>query len=37
MQAVITFQGTTVQEVKKALIESVEDYLEFCAGEKAEK
>ena len=38
-RAVITFQGTTVQEVKKAQIESVEDYLEFCAklGEEPER
>jgi predicted HicB family RNase H-like nuclease len=27
---VITFQGTTVAELKKALRESVEDYLAFC-------
>ncbi len=38
-RAVITFQGTTVFEVKKAFVDSVEDYLEFCAelGEKPEK
>lgn len=28
---VITFQGSTAKELKKAFIESVEDYLEFCA------
>lgn len=27
---VITFQGKSVSELKKALKESVEDYLEFC-------
>ncbi len=27
---VITFQGKSVNELKKALRESVEDYLEFC-------
>lgn len=27
---VITFQGKSVSELKKALRESVEDYLEFC-------
>jgi len=36
---VITFQGTTVDEVKKAFIDSIEDYLAFCAerGEEPEK
>lgn len=36
---VITFQGTTVTELKKAFVDSVEDYLEFCAerGEAPEK
>ena len=28
---VITFQGQSVSELKQAFIESVEDYLEFCA------
>lgn len=28
---VITFQGDTVAEAKKAFIDSVEDYLAFCA------
>jgi len=28
---VITFQGTTVKELKKAFIDSVDDYLAFCA------
>ena len=38
-RAVITFQGTTVQELREAFKESVEDYLEFCAelGEEPEK
>jgi len=36
---VITFQGTTVDEVRTAFVESVEDYLAFCAkrGEAPEK
>ena len=36
---VITFQGTTVAELKKALRESVEDYLAFCEerGEEPDK
>ena len=36
---VITFQGQSVSELKQAFIESVEDYLEFCAqrGEEPEK
>jgi predicted HicB family RNase H-like nuclease len=38
-RAVITFQGTTVQELREAFKDSVEDYLEFCAelGEEPEK
>ena len=28
---VITFEGTSVEEVQQAFHESVEDYLEFCA------
>ncbi|MGH8676524.1 MAG: hypothetical protein ACREVG_19725 [Burkholderiales bacterium] len=28
---VITFQGKSVAEIKKAFRESVDDYLEFCA------
>ena len=27
---VITFQGSTVKELKKAFCDSVDDYLEFC-------
>jgi len=36
---VITFEGTTVEEVQRAFRESVDDYLEFCAqrGESPEK
>jgi predicted HicB family RNase H-like nuclease len=36
---VITFEGTTVDEVQRAFHESVEDYLAFCAerGEAPEK
>jgi predicted HicB family RNase H-like nuclease len=36
---VITFEGTTVEEVQHAFQESVDDYLEFCAqrGESPEK
>ena len=36
---VITFQGRSIDELKHALEDSVEDYLEFCAakGQKPEK
>ena len=36
---VITFQGSSVEELKQAFEDSVDDYLEFCAsrGEDAEK
>jgi len=33
---VITFQGKTVSELKKAFIDSVEDYLDFCASRNEE-
>jgi len=35
----ITFQGTSVEELKRAFEDSVDDYLEFCAsrGEDPEK
>ena len=35
----ITFQGSSVKELKRAFQESVDDYLEFCAarGEKPDK
>ena len=29
---VITFEGTTVDQLRRAFIDSVEDYLEFCAA-----
>jgi predicted HicB family RNase H-like nuclease len=36
---VITFEGTTVDEIQKAFRESVDDYLDFCTqrGETPEK
>ena len=36
---VITFQGSSVKELKKAFQDSVDDYLEFCAsrGEDPER
>lgn len=36
---VITFQGSTVDEVKKSFVDSIEDYLAFCAerGENPDK
>lgn len=36
---VITFQGKSVDELKQAFQESIDDYLEFCKqrGEEAEK
>ena len=39
LRDVVTFQGTTVAEIKKAFHESVNDYLEFCAkrGESPER
>ncbi|MGB0293172.1 MAG: type II toxin-antitoxin system HicB family antitoxin [Luteolibacter sp.] len=39
LRDVITFQGSTVDEVKTAFRESVDDYLEFCAsrGEEPDK
>ena len=33
---VITFQGQSFSELKQAFIESVEDYLEFCAQRREE-
>lgn len=30
---VITFQGRSIDELKQALADSVEDYLDFCAEE----
>ena len=39
LRYVITFEGETVDELRNALIDSVEDYLSFCAerGEEPEK
>ena len=39
LRDVVTFQGTTVEEIKRAFRESVEDYLTFCAerGESPER
>lgn len=36
---VITFQGTSVEEIVKSFHESIDDYLEFCRlrGEKPDK
>ena len=36
---VITFQGRSIDELRQALADSVQDYIEFCAerGEAAEK
>ncbi|MBK7190576.1 MAG: type II toxin-antitoxin system HicB family antitoxin [bacterium] len=33
---VITFQGRSVDEIQQAFIDSVEDYLEFCATRQEE-
>lgn len=39
IRAVITFQGSTVDEIEKAFKDSVEDYLEWCEkrGKEPEK
>ena len=39
LRDVITFEGETVKELKRAFQDSVDDYLEFCAerGEEPEK
>ncbi len=39
LRDVVTFQGTTVDELKRAFEDSVEDYLEFCRerGETPDK
>ncbi len=36
LRDVITFQGRTVDEVKQAFRDSVEDYLEYCAKRNEE-
>ena len=33
---VITFQGSSVEDLRQAFAESVEDYLEFCASRNEE-
>lgn len=39
LRDVVTFQGTTVDELKQAFRDSIDDYLEFCAsrGEEPDK
>lgn len=39
VRELITFEGTTVDEIQQAFRESVDDYLDFCAqrGESPEK
>ena len=39
LKDVITFQGTTVDEIEKAFKDSIDDYLDWCKerGEKPEK
>ena len=39
LKDIITFQGTTVESLKQAFRDSVDDYLEWCKerGEKPEK
>jgi predicted HicB family RNase H-like nuclease len=39
LRDVITFEGTSVAELRQAFVESVKDYLAFCAerGEEPEK
>jgi predicted HicB family RNase H-like nuclease len=39
LRDVITFEGETVEELRQAFYDSVDDYLEFCAekGEEPEK
>ena len=39
LRDVVTFEGTTVEEVTQAFRDSVDDYLEFCRerGEEPEK
>lgn len=36
MRDIVTFQGKSVDELKKAFEESIEDYLNFCAERKEE-
>lgn len=39
LRDVVTFQGTSVEELRRAFEESVDDYLDFCAsrGEEPDK
>ena len=39
LRDVVTFQGQTVEQLRKAFRDSIDDYLEFCAerGEEPEK
>ena len=39
LRDVVAFQGTTVEELKRAYRDSIDDYLEFCAerGEEPDK
>jgi predicted HicB family RNase H-like nuclease len=39
LRDVITFEGRSIEQLKKALAESIEDYLDFCRerGEEPEK
>lgn len=39
MRDVVTFQGESVEQIRRAFKESIDDYLEFCAerGEAPEK
>ncbi len=36
LRDVVTFQGTTVDELKTAFRDSIDDYLEFCASRHEE-
>jgi predicted HicB family RNase H-like nuclease len=33
---VVTFQGSTVEEIEKAFIDSIDDYLDYCKTRKEE-
>ena len=36
LRDIVTFQGTTVEELKTAFWESIDDYLEFCEDRREE-
>ena len=36
LRDVITFEGTTVEELRQAFKDSIDDYLDFCAGRDEE-